>query len=56
MPYGVCFLKASFGMRAMVGLMLNATRLLGRLFPHKFVDTEADAWAWARTHAGVWKT
>jgi hypothetical protein len=55
-PYGVCFLNAGFGMRALVGLMLNATRLLGRSYPHTFVDTEAEAWAWARQGAGVWNT
>ena len=52
-PYGICLLNASFAMRAVVGLMLNATRLLGRHLPHTFVDNEADAWAWARENTGT---
>jgi hypothetical protein len=53
-PYAVCFVKASFGMRALVGLMLNASRLLGESLPHAFVDTEEQGRAWAKGVFAEW--
>ena len=54
-PYGVCFVQASFAMRALVGLMLNAIRLLGEPLPHAFVDTEEQGRAWAKGMLAEWK-
>ena len=48
-PYGVCFVRASFAIRALVGLMMNASKLLGQSFPGHFVEDEAAALAWCRT-------
>jgi hypothetical protein len=53
--YGVCFVGASFAMRALVGLMLNAVRLLGEALPHAFVDTEDEGRKWARAMFPEWK-
>jgi hypothetical protein len=53
-PYGVCFVGASFAMRALVGLMLNATRLLGEALPHAFVDTEDEGRKWAQGMLRGW--
>ncbi len=53
-PYPVCFVQASFALRALMGLMLNAQRILGNDTPHAFVDTEADARAWAKTVQKTW--
>ncbi|MCA9693986.1 MAG: hypothetical protein KC636_30650 [Myxococcales bacterium] len=53
-PYAICFINASFAMRAIVGLMLNASRLLGQVYPHTFVDTEDEARAWARAIKPGW--
>ena len=48
-PYAVGFIRASFATRALMGMMLNASRLLGRGYPHAFVDTEAEGRAWAKS-------
>jgi hypothetical protein len=53
-PYAVCFIGACFGMKALVGLMLNASRVLGKAYPFKFVATEDEARAWAKTLPGGW--
>jgi hypothetical protein len=47
-PYPVCFVQASFALRALMGLMLNAMRILGSPMPHAFVDTEEEGRAWAK--------
>jgi hypothetical protein len=54
-PYGVCFVQASFAMKALVGLMLNATRLLGESLPHAFVDSEEQGRIWAKGALAEWK-
>jgi len=48
-PYPVGFINASFALRALMGLMLNAIRILGTPMPHTFADTEAEARAWAQS-------
>jgi len=48
-PYGVCFVRASFAIRALVGLMINASKLLGQAFPTHFCEDEAAAVKWCRT-------
>ena len=53
-PYAVCFIHASFAMRALVGLMLNASRLLGESLPHAFVDTEEQGRTWAKGVFAEW--
>jgi hypothetical protein len=53
-PYAVCFIGANFAMRALVGLMLNASRLLGEALPHAFVDTEEQARTWAKGVFAEW--
>jgi len=54
-PYPVCFIKASFALRALMGLMLNAIRILGTPMPHAFVDTEDEALAWGKQTLATWK-
>ncbi len=53
-PYPVCFIQASFALRALMGLMLNALRILGSPMPHAFVDTETEGRAWAKTVQATW--
>lgn len=53
-PYAVAFIKASFAVRALVGLMLNASKVLGRNYPHAFVDSEEEGRRWAATLKGGW--
>jgi hypothetical protein len=53
-PYAVCFVQANFAMRALVGLMLNASRLLGESLPHAFVDTEEQGRTWAKGVFAEW--
>src|SRR5262245_52071140 len=53
-PYAVGFVKANFAMRALVGLMLNAARLLGESFPHAFVETEELGRSWAKGAFAEW--
>lgn len=53
-PYAVCFVHASFAMRALVGLMLNASKLLGESLPHTFVDTEEQGRTWAKGVFAEW--
>jgi|RhiMethySRZTD1v2_1073278.scaffolds.fasta_scaffold05773_14 hypothetical protein len=53
-PYPVCFIQASFALRALMGLMLNALRILGSPMPHAFVDTEKEGRAWAKTVQATW--
>jgi hypothetical protein len=53
-PYAVCFVGANFAMRALVGLMLNASRLLGESLPHAFVDSEAQGRTWAKGVFAEW--
>ena len=53
-PYAVCFVKANFAMRALLGLMLNAARLLGESFPHAFVDSEEQGRSWAKGALAEW--
>jgi hypothetical protein len=53
-PYAVCFIGANFAMRALVGLMLNASRLLGEALPHAFVDTEEQGRTWAKGVFAEW--
>ena len=48
-PYAVGFIKASFAIRALMGMMLNASRLMGRGYPYTFVDSEAEGRAWAKS-------
>jgi hypothetical protein len=50
----VCFVGASFAMKALVGLMLNASRVLGKAYPFKFVATEDEARAWAKSLPAGW--
>jgi hypothetical protein len=53
-PYAVCFIGANFALRALVGLMLNASRLLGEALPHAFVDTEEQGRTWAKGVFAEW--
>ena len=53
-PYAVCFVGANFALRALVGLMLNASRLLGEALPHAFVDTEEQGRTWANGVFAEW--
>lgn len=53
-PYAVCFIGANFAMRALVGLMLNASRLLGEALPHAFVDSEEEGRTWAKGVFAEW--
>jgi hypothetical protein len=53
-PYAVCFVGANFAMRALVGLMLNASRLLGESLPHAFVDSEEQGRTWAEGVFAEW--
>ena len=48
-PYAVGFIRATFAVRALIGMMLNASRLLGMNYPHKFVSSEAEGRAWAKS-------
>ena len=53
-PYAVGFIRAKFGVRALIGMMLNASRLLGMRYPHKFVDSEAEGRSWAKSLTHDW--
>jgi hypothetical protein len=53
-PYAVCFVGATFAMRALMGLMLNASRLLGEPLPHAFVDSVEQGKAWAKGVLAEW--
>ena len=53
-PYAVCFVKASFAMRALVGLMLNASTVARGILPHAFVDTEEQGRTWAKGVFAEW--
>jgi hypothetical protein len=53
-PYAVCFVGANFAMRALVGLMLNASRLLGESLPHAFVESEEQGRTWAKSMFAEW--
>ncbi len=45
---GMAFFGASFAMRTLVNMMVRASQLLGRVdAPMQFVESEADARAWA---------
>jgi hypothetical protein len=48
-PYPVGFIRASFAIRTLLGIMLNATRLLGKRHVFKFLDSEAEGRAWAKS-------